>query len=137
MPLIGDRDLVRIDLPADGEWVEVKRKLSRGDEIKVQRAVVSSAKIGMAGAEGVIESLDAGVAIEAAEFAALDVAIIQWSFPDKVSAATIRQLDPASVEAIKQRLNEMYEPALSEEESRNLGPNGATPSWVREESPTP
>lgn len=138
MPLIGDRDLIRIDLPAEGEWVEVKRKLSRGDEIAVQQAVASTATLKMSGGSTTADDadfgMDAGAAIEAAEFALLDIAIKAWCFPDPPTKANIRKLDPESVEALKGRLDEMYEKPLSEDESRNLERNGATPSSEREES---
>lgn len=128
MPLIGNDDLVRIDLPAEGEWVEVKRRLSRGDEIAVQRALTEGGRITAGGAtDGGLE-LSAGEVIEAAEFAGLYVAIKRWSFSERVTPEAIRTLDGESVAAIKERLNEMYEPPRQDDERKNSPENGVTPS---------
>lgn len=135
MPLIGNDDLVRIDLPAEGEWVDVKRKLSRGDEIALQKALTVGAKLS-AGTVTTSMDLNAPEVIEAAEFAGLDVAIKAWSFPEPVTPANIRALDPESVAIIKARLNEMYEPPRNEEERRNLAANGSTPRKVKALSPS-
>lgn len=140
MPLIKEDggNLEQIDLPAAGEWVKVKERLSRGNEIAVQRAVASTATLKMSGGSTTADDadfgLDAEAAIEAAEFALLYVAIKAWSFPDPVTKANIRCLAPEDVECIKAKLDELYEKPLSEDESRFLEPNGATPSSEREES---
>lgn len=118
-PLIRSDDRVRIDLPAAGEWVEVKRRLSRGDQIAVQKAITKNARIIAGAAQPSIE-LDGAEVVEAAEFAALEVAIKAWSFPEPVTAENIRALDPESVACIKDRLNELYEPPRTDDEKGNL-----------------
>lgn len=133
MPLIRNDDLVRIDLPVEGEWVEVKRRLSRGDEIAVQRALTSGSTI-TAGTSALMD-LSGPEVIEAAEFAGLDVAIKAWSFAEPVTPANIRALDPASVDAIKSRLNELYEAPRTDDERKNLSANGSTPSRAKALSP--
>jgi len=130
VPLIRDDDLVRIDLPAEGEFVEVKRCLSRGDAIKVQQAITQGARV----TQGGEMDLSVGTAIEAAEFATLDVAIKRWSFAEPVTPENIRALDEDSVAAIKTRLNELYPAARSEDEQKNSSVNGAAPRRVRERS---
>ena len=55
MPIIGNDDLIRIDLPVEGEFVEVKRRLSRGDEIALQKALTVGAKLT---AGGVVTTMD-------------------------------------------------------------------------------
>ena len=134
MPIIGNDDLIRIDLPVEGEWVEVKKRLSRGDEIALQKALTVGAKLTAGGVVTTMD-LDAPEVIEAAEFAGLDVAIKKWSFPQPVTPENIRALDPASVICIKERLNEMYEPPRSDDESKNSSANGRQPR--RERALTP
>jgi len=134
MPLIGNTDLVRIDLPVEGEWVEVKRKLSRGDEIAVQKAITKNSRVEASEFSTAFE-LDGPEAIEAAEFAGLDVAIKAWSFPQPVTPENIRALDADSVEAIKARLNELYEAPRSDAEKKASTVNGSTPSKTRALSP--
>lgn len=114
MPLIkASTDTVRIDLPADGEWVEVKASLSRADERLVQRKVLSAARVGVAGDTF---DLDAGLAYDAAEFATLETAIVRWSFKDAITPNAIRCLDDASVDALKAKLDELYPGELPESE---------------------
>lgn len=116
MPLLmGSTTTVRIDLPTPGEWVEVKSALSRADEREVQRRVLSAARVDVGGNAVAVE-LDAGRAYDAAEFAALEIAIQRWSFAEQITPATLRCLDDASLAAIKARLNELYPGPLAEAE---------------------
>src|SRR3990167_6136328 len=106
MPLYRNNDTVRFNLPAEGEWVDVKRHLSRGDEVHLERAVMAgvqnnaekakaAAEAREAGrplatvADGVITGMDVGLAYEAGMFALLEVAIKGWSFPEPVTPAMI------------------------------------------------
>lgn len=130
MPRYGDDDLVRIDLPGEGEWVEVKRHLSRGDHVAIQRAVFGGTPIRATGDAPGIGDADFGAMLEAAEFATLDVAIKRWSWPDDVTPARIRELDEESVAAIKERLSELYEPRTDDERKNSSG-NGATSPSAR------
>lgn len=103
MPRIQDGDeLVRIELPAAGEWVEVLPRMSRGQEVRVRQATVRGGKLKED------TEIDAEVAIEAAEFAMLEIVVRRWSWPDPVTPAGIRELDGPSIDAIKARLNELY-----------------------------
>ncbi len=124
MPLIREDDLVRIDLPENGEWVEVKRRPSRYDLVRVQQATAGGAHLSADGRGGLqVSDLTAAPVLEAAEFATLDIAIKRWSFTDPVTPENIRALDEPSVDCIKAALNDLWR-ARSEEESRNL--NGSS-----------
>lgn len=115
MPLVrtSNTDLVRIDLPAEGEWVEVKRALGRDEERLVQKRVKSAFRVEpVSGAIG----LDFGEAEDVATFGTLELAIKKWSFKEPITAASIRALDDASLDAIKERLNELYPGALGDAE---------------------
>ena len=143
MPLVRNDDLVRIDLPAEGEWVEVKRRLSRGDEIAVQKSLMAGLKLppeliarlaerGLTAAkvgEAVMgHGIDAAQFIEGAQFATLDVAIKAWSFGETVTPEAIRALDGESIDAIITRLNEMYPGPRTDDGRKNLSGSGAAPS---------
>lgn len=123
MPLIRDDDLVRIDLPADGEWVEVKARLSRGDEMAIQRAIVGDIAIVPGGNVGAV---NAAQYLEAAEFAVIDAAVRRWSFDEPVTRENIRQLDSASIDALKAALDELYPGPRKEEDRGNSSGSGAT-----------
>lgn len=142
MPLISDSDLVRIDLPAPGEYVMVKEKLSRGDRVRVQQALVGEARV-VSGANSM--DLSASAIMDAAEFATLDIAIKQMFLvvtkggePAHVepTSANIRKLDPASVDCIKAALEELYPVELSEDECRNLSANGRRSSKAKAGHPS-
>lgn len=116
MPLLktSNTDLVRIDLPAEGEWVKVKAALGRDDEREIARRVQSAARLNPVTFEA--ESVDAGALLDTAKFAALEVSIRAWSFREPVTAANLRALDDASVDCIVARLNELYPPKLTDDE---------------------
>lgn len=139
MPLLRNDDLVRIDLPADGEWVDVKRHLSRGDQVAVQRASVQGAVLTRAVLTGGVSDvqMDAGAAIEAAEFAALEIAIRAWSFDVPVTPEAIRSLDGDSIDAIKVRLNELYAPRTDDERKNSVGPTPMHSSREEGQETTP
>lgn len=106
MPLVKDPGSVRISLPVDGEWVDVKEVLSRGDEVAIQKRLASGSKF-KAGQQDL--EFDAGEALERVHFATLEVVILGWSFDDPVTPENIRLLDSASARVIEERLDELYE----------------------------
>ena len=122
MPLVDRTETVRVDLPAAGEWVDVRAHLSRGDEIEIRRRLVAGARV-VPGSE--LMALDAADAVEAAEFARLELAIIAWSFDPAVTPTSIRQLDGESVDAIKGRLDQLYAPR-TDAEKKGSGGSGPT-----------
>jgi len=123
MPLVRNDDLVRIDLPAEGEWVMVKRRLSRGDEIAVQQAPLRGSRVSASNSDGTVTaSTDASDAIEAREFFMLELVIRSWSFDVPVTPRAIRELDGESVDAIKVALNELYAPRTDDERKNSVGP---------------
>ncbi len=93
---------MRIELRKQGEWVEVKRRLSYRDIIELMFGVMSGMKAD--------RSVDARNAVKAAEFATLDLAIKAWSFPEPVTPESIRTLTAARLNALKERLNELSWP---------------------------
>lgn len=130
MPLLGNTDLVRIDLPAEGEFVMAKRKLSRGDRLTVQQAALVGSRL----TTTQDLNLDAPEVLAAAEFAMLDIAIKvlcvsvrEGSPPESMDAtpALIRQLDEDSIDCIKERFEEMYPAPRTDDERKNLSVNGA------------
>ena len=133
MPLIGNDELVTIELPAAGEWVRVKRHQSKGDEVAVMRAAARGSTI-VPGGE--IE-LHGDELIEATTFAVLDVVLKQWSFVQPVTPENIRRLDAASVDRIVEQINvlDLYPGARSDDEKKGLPPSGATPSSDAEPPP--
>lgn len=124
MPLIrDDAELVRIELPENGEWVEVKPRLSLKD-----RQRVTSATLRMKGTpqKGGMRLGDSEIDLGAATTETLLVAIKRWSFEEPVTRDNILTLDAASVDVVAARLEELYE-SRSDDERKNFGSSGATP----------
>jgi hypothetical protein len=128
MPLVRDTDLVRIDLPADGEFAMVKRKLSRGDRVRVQQAIVKDGRVSTSSTF----DLAAADVMDAAVFATLDIAVktLCVSVGDGISPVSmdatpelLRQLDEDSIDAITEKLNDLY-PVRTEAERLSLSANG-------------
>lgn len=127
MPLLktSDRDLVRIDLPENGEWIEVKRALGKDDEREIQRRLLTGQLIRQGEP---LREFDAGAAIDMGTFATLEVACKRWSFKEALTAANLRALDDASLAVIIERLNELYPAPLTEDEAKNSSGAGAPQS---------
>lgn len=150
MPLLRNDDLVRIDLPAEGEWVEVKRRLGRGDEVAVQKAIMTGLKLpaeiitrlaepGLTAAklgEAVMsQGIDAATFLEGAQFATLEVAIKAWSFDDEVTPEGIRELDGESIDVIVARLNDLYPGPRTDDDRKNSSASGRAPSSAEASPP--
>lgn len=134
--LTSDADLERIDLPAQGEWVSVKRKLGKDDEREITRRTLAGQMVSRAELTHIADfEFDLGVAVDSATFATLEVAIKEWSFPEEITARNIRALDDASLSAIKTKLEELYPGPRSDDDRKNSSGNGAPPSSA--EAPFP
>lgn len=131
MPLILNAPPVRVELTTQGEWVDLKSRLSKGDQARIQAAAfkVQIAMTAMRAGDGDI-SLD----YEASVFAGLEVGIIGWSFAEPLTPANIRGLDPDDYALISARANELWQPR-SDDEAKNSSASGATPSGEKAESP--
>lgn len=115
MPLITDPGVVRIDLPAAGEWVEVKAVLSRGDEVAIQKRLMAGTKFKAQNIDDM--EFDAGALMERVQFATLEVALVAWSFDAPVTPENIRLLDSASARLIEERMDELYETRTEDEKN--------------------
>ncbi|MGI8423586.1 MAG: hypothetical protein ACR2NO_05665 [Chloroflexota bacterium] len=126
MPLLLNVQSVRVDLPEEGEWVDVKSRLSKGDETRIQAAAITlQAAVSKASAND--PHIGLTIELEAATFAGLEVGIVAWSFPQPVTPENIRALDSESYTVISERVNELWA-GRSDNERRDLGSNGRTPS---------
>jgi len=130
MPLLRDNDLVRIDLPAEGEYVMAKRKLSRGDRIRIAQAIFKDGRISAESTLGSVE-LGAPDVLEAMTFATLDIAVRQlhvrigegeFETLDATPEA-IRELDGDSIDHLVEQMGKLY-PVRSDADRANLSVNG-------------
>lgn len=118
MPLVkgNTKAVVRIELPADGEWVEVKEKLGNDDERAIRARMLTGQRV-IPGEP--VREIDAGAYYDFAVFATMEVAVVRWSFKEPVSPSNIRALDQASIDCIAERLDELYPAPLTEEQGKN------------------
>lgn len=128
-----DDDLVRIQLPEPGEWVDVKRVLGRDDERAITAAMLRGQQVSMTGQ--MPATFDAGALFEHAIFATFAVAIKRWSFAEPVTLENLKALDDASVEVIKEWMGANYKGARSEADAKNS--SGAGSALSSTAAPTP
>ncbi len=130
MPLV-TVETVRVDLSTPGEWVDVKRALSKGDATHIEGAAFKL-RASMVG--GGSPEVDAALDYEASVFAGLEVGIVAWSFPEPVTPENIRRLSVEDYDLISARVNELWQ-ARGVDERKNSPGNGVTPSLGGAASP--
>lgn len=135
MPLRGkgEANRTRVELSTPGEWVDIKTRLSRGDQLELQSRLMAGIKLRneveamkglpdldtLGSAEAAarlvdLSGIDLNKAIADIEFAKFEVGVIDWSFahgaePVELTAENIRELDEVDVEIISAKMAEMYE----------------------------
>lgn len=95
---------VRLEL-SDGDWVEVKARLTYGEEQRLASAGLTSVK----GAR--VQDATVGIDLERYNLAKLEVWLVDWSFrdardkPAKLTRSAIAALDPDTAEEIMAALD--------------------------------
>ena len=137
MPLLlsSDKDLIRLNLPAEGEWVEVKKTLGKDDEREISRRILGASNV----TAGQIEdrNYDLGKLTDAANFAIAEVAIKHWSFKYAITPRNIRALDDDSLAFLIAKFDEIYPKARSDEDRADFSEPSAPPSTAEAAGPPP
>jgi hypothetical protein len=129
MPLLTSVETVRIDLPAPGEWVDLKSQLSKGEQKKIEAAALGL-NIRMHGGMAAQSDVDVTITeavVDALAFRALELGIVAWSFSQPVTPENIRLIDGESFDVIVNRCNEIWK-VRTEEETANLFASSPEPS---------
>lgn len=134
MPLVSKTDAVRVDLSTPGEWVELKRRMSKGEQTRVQACGLKLKMTTNGSVMGVDADMDAEQVLDGVTFLALELGIVGWSFPEELTAENIRLLDPDDYEIIRVQADELWAPR-TDDERKNLSANGVTPRKERALSP--
>ena len=124
MPLILNPALVRLELTTPGEWVDLKERLSKGDQTKIQAAAFK-VQAAISGAR----ELDLDIALDyaASVFAGLEVGIVGWSFAEPLTPANIRGLAEEDYDLITTRANELWAPRRDDEAKNSVASGAGTP----------
>lgn len=132
MPLLF-HPTVRIDLPAPGEWVELKAALSRGDEEK-RRARLASAW--QYTADGKMTGAgDVSVIVDTATLFTMQLAIVAWSFDVPVTPEAIGCLDDESYDLLKAEVQSRYPiRGRSDDDRKNSAGDGPTSNLTAAQS---
>ena len=122
---------VRLDI-SDGDWIEIKQRLSYGDEIKLQTAGIAGVDAGALfnGTDAATRneddrSAEARLDMQKWVVEQLIVWIVDWSFRDdndkpvRVTRDAIKQLDPDTAAEVQAALGE-YVKKLQEEKKLTL-----------------
>ena len=97
-----DDEIDRIEL-GEGDWVDIKRRMSYGDQQKVVGRFI---KLGLVG-----KTPQAELDMQSAEILTLLLNIKAWNLKDKegkdapINEESISNLDPATAEIIRQEVN--------------------------------
>lgn len=124
------RDLIHIDLPAEGEWVKILPSLGRSHREEINTRVMARMRVLGLSAEN-----DPLLLTEAA-LVGLSVIIRAWSFPEPITIESVRRLDEASQGAVFERMATTYQPPRTDDERKNSSAPGATPGSTAERSQT-
>lgn len=124
MPLTSRDDVVRIELSTPGEWVDVKRRLSKGEQTRIQASGVDLKMALNGDVVGVHGDLPADQVLDTVTFRGLEIGIVAWCFDVELTPENIRLLDPDDYDIIKERLDELWRPR-SDDEKGNSGGAGA------------
>lgn len=122
MPLLLRPPTERVQLLTPGEWVEVKTRLSKGDMTRIESAAF---RLRVSVAER--QEANADVDYDATVFTGLEVGIVAWSFPEPVTPANIRALDPDDYDILAARVNELWS-ARKDDDRKNSPGLGVMPS---------
>lgn len=122
MPLLLRPPTERVQLSTPGDWVEVKTRLSKGDMTRMESAAF---RLRVAVTER--QEANADIDYEATIFTGLEVGIVAWSFPEPVTPANIRALDPDDYDIIAARINELWS-ARKDDDRKNSRVLGVMPS---------
>lgn len=122
MPLLNTVETERFELPAPGEWVDLRTRLSAGDRRRLQAASFKAqATLRMAAEKGAGSDLevpfDLAEVMSAAAFAGVELGVIAWSFDAPVNAENIAKLDEDSFNAIAARLDVLWAPRSEAEKN--------------------
>jgi hypothetical protein len=121
MPLLTTVELIRIELPTPGEWVDVKAQLSKGEQKKIEAAALGL-NIRLHGGMSAQSDVDLSITetvVDALAFRGLELGIVAWSFPEPPTPANIRLLDGASFDQLVTECNKIWK-VRTEEETANL-----------------
>lgn len=114
MPLVRDDDVERINLTTPGEWVDVKRRLSKGDRVRLTGAAMSM-QLRVQGRDIEGEQTFGADALDAITFRGLELGVKAWSFDVPVTLENIRKLDEADYDLLSEECNRLWKPITADE----------------------
>ncbi len=118
----GRRAVVRVDL-TDGDWVDLKARLSVGERVEVQTAAFKTKlSLGQMAnrrelTQADIEGTDLEISLVGLAFRGMEIAIVGWSFAEPVTPEAIRRLDPVDYDLIAAEMRRLYQPRTDDEKN--------------------
>lgn len=111
MPLLG-KETVTIPLTVEGEWVRVKRYLTRSDRNHIRGMAIDLRLVIDGDGNASLPDglgLSSGDVLDSLDFGVLERAIVEWCFPEPVTPETIRMLTEADVDLLKAECGRLYD----------------------------
>ena len=142
MPLVGNETTEPIALTTPGEWVKLKRRLSRGDQSDIDKRILRSINIdpndlpamqGRGGPELIAMLVGHGMSvadlIDEYTWGTLYIALAEWSFYEgKPRVEDIRSLTPEDFDIITAAANDLYPGARTADDEKKSLTDGAPSS---------
>lgn len=113
-------EVVRLDI-SDGDWIEIKRRLTLGEQKRLEGAGIGRATGFRQGAD-----VEVAVDLEAAAMALLVTYLVDWSLRDEhdkpvsVTRSSVAALDPDDAEEIEQAISNHIQARDAEKKARTL-----------------
>lgn len=120
---------------SEGDWIEVKERITHGEQKRIASAAIAITGLGGALAGGAktdaeaLASANLTMDIERAEQVRLEVYLVEWSFKDdndkavRVTPASIAALDPETADEIKTALDKHVEEVGEAKKASNGNPS--------------
>lgn len=117
MPLVDKTDVVRVDLSTPGDWVDLRRRLSKAEQLRISARVI---------AVGTLDGASPDIAEEKlmeVNFIGLEIGVVAWSFPEDLTPANLRELDLDDYNILAEKTAELWK-LRTDDERKNLSVNG-------------
>lgn len=113
MPLTRSDDVLKVELSTPGEWAELRRRISAGEERRIAAAAVASQRL----LDGTAAVADMEQIMLHLAFVGLEIGVVRWSFEEPVTPENLRRLDPTDFDVLSERCNELWKPREAEEKN--------------------
>ncbi|MBM3940434.1 MAG: hypothetical protein FJ318_06025 [SAR202 cluster bacterium] len=112
MPLIDPTETTRVALTTPGEWADVRSRITKGEEARMQGLALGGHRLG---AGGLAEVEVTAEMYDRLVFAGIEVGLVAWSFPAPLTPENIRRLSTEDYDLLKAAIDDLWAPRSDEQ----------------------